>query len=236
MRAPLLLSLLALAACAPAVPDSGAGVGAYGDFSAGPPVSAAPTEPVFSTERLGAAIDAADGRAPAAPVTVPPPVVVPPVAGADDPNRPRGNEPATIRPEMGEMAAVGAISDEQDFEAVAARETIESDAERIARNRAQYVVIQPGALPVRPGESGPNIVAYALATNHPPGVQLYRRGGLRFTDPLVACARYGSSDRAQEAFLASGGPERDRHGIDPDGDGYACDWDPRPFRSVQSGQ
>lgn len=231
MRLSLFVILpLALAACAPAVPDSGAGFGAYGDFSAAPPVSAAPTEPVFSTERLGAAIDAADGRAaPVAPV--PPPVVV----ATDDPNRPRGDAPATIRPESGEMAAVGAISDEQDFDAVAARETIESDAERIARNRAQYVVIQPGALPVRPGESGPNIVAYALATNHPPGVQLYRRSGLRFTDPLVACARYGSSDRAQEAFLDGGGPERDRHGIDPDGDGYACDWDPRPFRTVKTG-
>lgn len=216
---------VAVAACAPMVPDSGAGFGAYGDFPV-PQSRAAgagmPSGPVFSTERLGAAIDAAEGRAA-------------PVVAADDPNRPRGNAPATIRPEMGEMAAVGAISDEQDFDAVAARETIESDAERIARNRAQYVVIQPGALPVRPGESGPNIVAYALATNHPPGVQLYRRSGLRFTDPLVACARYGSSDRAQEAFLAGGGPERDRHGIDPDGDGYACDWDPRPFRAVKTG-
>ena len=35
------------------------------------------------------------------------------------------------------------ISDEQDFAAVAARETIESDKERLARNRAQYQVIRP---------------------------------------------------------------------------------------------
>lgn len=227
MRSPLFLMLPLLAACAPQVPDSGSQFGAYGDFSA-QQQSVVPTGPVFSTERVGAAIDAAERPAP-------PVAVAPPVVAADDPNRPRGNAPATIQPESGEMTRTGAISDEQDFDAVAARETIESDAERIARNRAQYVVIQPGALPVRPGESGPNIVAYALATNHPPGVQLYRRSGLRFTDPLVACARYGSSDRAQEAFLAGGGPERDRHGIDPDGDGYACDWDPRPFRSVQSG-
>lgn len=231
MRVPFSVMLLplALAACATPVPDSGAGFGAYGDFSPAPQQSVVPTGPVFSTERLGAAIDAADGRAtPVAPVA-------PPVVATDDPNRPRGNAPATIQPESGEMTRTGAISDEQDFDAVAARETIESDAERIARNRAQYVVIQPGALPVRPGESGPNIVAYALATNHPLGVQLYRRSGLRFTDPLVACARYGSSDRAQEAFLDGGGPERDRHGIDPDGDGYACDWDPRPFRAVKTG-
>lgn len=218
---------LALAACAPEVPESGVGFTAYGSAVNPRPVgSVAPTQPVFSTERLGAAIDAAEGRGP---------VASGPVAGVDlnDPNRPRGNEPTTIRPEIGEMVRPATISDEQDFDAVAARETIESDAERIARNRAQYTVIQPGALPVRPGESGPNIVEYALATNHPPGVQLYRRSALRFTDPLVACARYGSPDRAQEAFLAAGGPERDRRGLDPDGDGYACGWDPRPFRAVR---
>ena len=47
---------------------------------------------------------------------------------------------------------------------------------------------------------------------------------------VVACARYGSPDLAQQAFLAAGGPDRDRRGLDPDGDGFACAWDPRPFR------
>ena len=37
-------------------------------------------------------------------------------------------------------------------------------------------------------------------------------------------------DQAQQDFLAKGGPERDRMGVDPDGDGFACAWDPRPFR------
>jgi hypothetical protein len=30
--------------------------------------------------------------------------------------------------------------------------------------------------------------------------------------------------------LSNGGPERDRLGLDPDGDGFACYWDPTPFR------
>ncbi len=30
----------------------------------------------------------------------------------------------------------------------------------------------------------------------------------------------------------AGGPERDQFGIDPDGDGYACRWDPSPFRKA----
>ncbi len=128
------------------------------------------------------------------------------------------------------------ISDEQNFEAVSARESIQSDAERIAANREAYVVIQPTSLPTRPDGGGPNIVAYALATNHPVGVQLYPRTGLNAENRFLrACGSYASSDLAQEDFLARGGPERDRLGVDPDGDGYACYWDPTPFRAARIG-
>ena len=40
------------------------------------------------------------------------------------------------------------------------------------------------------------------------------------------------ADQAQSAFLDSGGPEKDRKGLDPDGDGFACGWDPTPFRNA----
>ena len=210
----------------------------------------APTAPAggFSPDLASAAIDRASGTATGqttgnvigaplsatAPVTFPAPLAQPStdVAAFDpnDPNRPRGNAPATIQPQSGEMQANNAgISDEQDFNAVAARESIESDAERIARNKAQYTVIQPTAVPER-ATSGPNIVQFALTTSHAPGTQMYNRSSLRFTDQQAACARFSSSDLAQEAFLAAGGPERDRRGLDPDGDGFACSWDPRPFR------
>lgn len=126
------------------------------------------------------------------------------------------------------------ISDEQDFEAVSERQTIESDAERLERLRAEYQVIQPTALPEREGQGGPNIVAFALETVHPVGTQMYRRPG---TQPsreafLTRCAAYVSNDAAQRAFLEAGGPERDRRRLDPDGDGYACLWDPTPFRAA----
>ncbi len=154
----------------------------------------------------------------------------PAAGGALDPNRPRGDAPSTIQTESGEMVHNNTgISDEQDFNAVSSRETIESDKERLARNRAQYQVIQPTAIPARTA-TGANIVEFALSTQHNPGTQMYSRSALRLTDPLVACARYGSPDLAQQAFLESGGPQRDRKGLDPDGDGFACDWDPRPFR------
>ena len=128
------------------------------------------------------------------------------------------------------------ISDEQDFAAVSDRESIESDAERLARNRDQYQVVQPGALPERTGTERPNIVSYALSTSHPLGTSMYRRSGRSNTDRFNrVCSAYGSSDQAQEAFLSNGGPDRDRKGMDPDGDGFACYWDPTPFRQARGG-
>lgn len=203
----------------------------------------------FSPERIGAAIDTAVG-APPVPHDVPGATgavigapaygqplsaTVPPLAPAydpNDPNRPRGEAFAGIEARSGEVDPNNTgISDEQDFSAVTARETIESDAQRIARNRAQFQMVQPTALPERRGRPGPNIVEFALSTAHPPGTPMYRRSGLALTNPDAACARFASPDLAQEAFLAAGGPERDRRGVDPDGDGYACSWDPRPFRA-----
>ncbi len=126
------------------------------------------------------------------------------------------------------------ISDEQDFEAVANRESIESDAERIASNRQQYVVIEPTDLPQRPGNLGPSIVDFALATTNPVGQPLYSRASL-FSDSRFNrnCAKFSSSDLAQQDFLSKGGPKRDRMGIDPDGDGFACYWDPAPYRAAR---
>ena len=128
------------------------------------------------------------------------------------------------------------ISDENSFEAVASRETIQSDKARIAANRAQYEVVQPEALPSRSEASQPNIVAYALRTRHPRGQQVHSRSGFsRAAKTVRNCAAYPSPDQAQIDFLAGGGPERDRKALDPDGDGYACDWDPTPFRRAAQG-
>lgn len=127
------------------------------------------------------------------------------------------------------------ISSEQDFEAVSSRRTIASDAERIAANRAQYQTIAPTSLPKRSGTNQPNIVEYALRTNNPVGATLYRRINLRSAQRYSsACAKFPSPDQAQMEFLLRGGPEKDRKGLDPDGDGFACTWDPTPFRNARA--
>ena len=124
------------------------------------------------------------------------------------------------------------LSDEQDFGAVSDRQSIESDAERLERNRALYTLIEPTEVPIRPGTDIPNIVAYAIKTSNPIGQPLYLRPFKSQNRSLWNCAKYVSDAAAQEAFLKAGGPERDRYGLDPDGDGFACRWDPTPFRAV----
>ena len=239
------LAALMLAACTPSTHDSGAGVG-FQDYNsslrgaspapAGAPVTVVPPGGGFDPAAAAAAIDRSQGVAPvaAAPVVAPTPVATPlPTATPTDSSaRPRGGAPAGIKEESGEVASHTGISDEQDFDAVSSRETIESDKERIEKNRAEYVVVQPKDLPQRPGDTGPNIVEFALATTHAPGVQMYKRSGMSIRSANSACAKYSSPDQAQQDFLAKGGPDRDRMGIDPDGDGFACSWDPRPFRTA----
>ena len=231
--------LFLLAACQPSVPESGAGVGfqdynsyirnSYAPPSAAPAAAPAQVKPGFDPASASAAIDRADGTAAPAPAPA-----AAPLDGTQPASRPRGNAPAGIKEESGEMVHAGhsGISDEQDFSAVSSRETIASDKERIAKNRSQYVVVQPKDLPVRPGDTGPNIVEFALATTHNPGTQLYSRSSLIRKDPAVACAKFASPDLAMQEFLARGGPDRDKLGLDPDGDGFACGWDPRPFRTA----
>lgn len=139
---------------------------------------------------------------------------------------------ATVTPGPEAVASSG-ISQENDFDAVGAQRSIEGDAARIAQNRAQYKVVEAEALPQRTDAGGPNIVEYALATQHPPGTQVYRRIGINLENRSNRnCDKYASADQAQADFLERGGPERDRLALDPDGDGFACAWDPRPFRKA----
>ena len=128
----------------------------------------------------------------------------------------------------------GGISDEQDFAAVSSRESIESDAARRAQQAAQYQVLQPQALPAPPPTTGPNIVEYALNAPNSRGQPWYSRFVLLAREGRQErnCAKYRTADEAQRDFLARGGPEPDPPGLDSDGDGFACAWDPAPFRAA----
>lgn len=252
VRSFLILGLTAaLAACQPAIPDSGArvadpgrGVGfdnpstlaardsrASVAVPAAPAVGTQPLAPSTPQRRTARAVSDPQGldndlaqieaRSDAA------------AARANSGQPVLNASPSNAAPELVGNAG---LSDENSFDAVASRESIESDAARIEANRQQYEVIQPTALPSRQGASQPNVVQYALQTRHPKGVRMHRRIGIAAAARYRRnCAKYNSPDEAQIDFLSSGGPNRDRKGLDPDGDGYACDWDPAPYRSAGNG-
>lgn len=241
------VSCVILAACGSevATPASGVGFGSYDEYlsereraaaererqiSAGmivSPESSVSADVTFQSDRPAPAPVEVVQAPVSAPATTPvEPIVdtlaqeqaVTPVATNDtpvDPNNPN-------------------ISDEQNFDAVSSRESIESDRERLEKQREQFQVIEPTALPKRRGSDTPNIVVYALSTTNPVGQSLYPRGPFKNANATKRnCDKFVFEDLAQEAFLAAGGPERDPKRLDPDGDGFACDWDPTPFRVVR---
>ncbi|SIO56579.1 hypothetical protein SAMN05444722_3622 [Rhodovulum sp. ES.010] len=208
------LALLALAACAPEIPDSAAGVGFddYAEYTAGREAQLRGEVAVLSPQDLA---QADEGSAVAAQTMA---ALGPAGEAAPQPSA-RTNNPG--------------ISDEQDFSAVTARESIQSDRQRLEAQRQQYRVIEPEPLPGRAAAGGPNIVQYAINAPNAVGQPVYSRPGRVSQDRFLRnCAKYASSDLAQEALLKAGGPQRDRLGVDPDGDGFACYWDPTPFRAA----
>jgi hypothetical protein len=133
----------------------------------------------------------------------------------------------SVAPEFPENS-VG-ISDSQSFEATTARMSIEADVARTAALKARYQVIEPTPLPERPMTV--NLASYALTRQNAVGEPVYSRKSGLF-GALNGCRRYKNSDAAQMAFLRAGGPEKDRRNLDPDGDGFACDWTPKKYRTL----
>lgn len=233
-----LLALLALAACSPEIPDSGAGVGFdnYDEYqsqqaardaalqgAALPAAQAVSTAPLAATGAQTTAASAANPATAAAAAAL----------GSTD------TQAGIVQASPSNPAPVlrgDGISAENDFGAVSGQRTIEADAALREQNQQQYQVIQPTALPTRSGTGEPNIVQYALQAPNAKGQKVYRRSSLNAERKFERnCAGFASPDQAQKAFLAAGGPQKDRQGLDPDGDGFACAWDPTPFRAAVNG-
>lgn len=234
-------ALAALAACQPAVPeDSRFGAGFDQTFDAQRAnrdlalSNGVPAAPGVSAQALPASGSAEDTAAQTA-------ALLAQTGSAADAERLAATannsgiapiEASPSNPAPSVINSATGISQENSFDAVSGQRSIESDAARIAANRAQYRVIQPQALPERT-DTGPNIVAYALATTHPVGAKLYKRSRFNAGNKYNrSCGEFRHQDQAQIAFLAAGGPEKDRKGMDPDGDGYACTWDPSVYRNT----
>lgn len=242
-------ALLGLAACEPSIPDSGVGFGNYSDYrkqqeqrEAALKANPLPAPMAVSEEQLAPSRSGVSGTAPAAVQSVAP------AQPADEAERIAAETAAALNSGQAPVQASPSnpapvpmnhpgISSENDFEAVSEERSIDADAERLAQIRSQYEVVQPTAVPTRTSSDGASIVEYALRTSNPVGTPLYKRNGLINTQARADrnCLKYPSPDMAQTEFLKRGGPDRDRLGLDPDGDGFACSWDPRPFRKAAGG-
>ena len=100
----------------------------------------------------------------------------------------------------------------------------------LAQARAQYVVIEPGALPEM--VAGVNIARYARETTNALGQRVYRRALIKSRFSTTECSKFSSPDDAQRYFLANDGPQKDPLNLDPDGDGFACRWSPDYYRQL----
>ncbi|MBV0891950.1 hypothetical protein KTN05_08815 [Paracoccus sp. Z118] len=89
--------------------------------------------------------------------------------------------------------------------------------------RTQTVVV------ATPAPQAPLLVRYAAANGHNPGTRVWQRGSA--SNPQ-ACAAYADAAAAQTAFIMRGGPAQDPMGLDADGDGYVCGWNPAAYRQA----
>lgn len=106
---------------------------------------------------------------------------------------------------------------------------------RATSGNAAEIKVSPAARAATGAYAGstPVLVQFALSEKHNPGMARYARTNVNPAAAAQLCAGYASPAIAQTAFLAAGGPILDPRGIDPDGDGFVCGWDPRPYRQSQ---
>jgi hypothetical protein len=184
-----------------------------------------PPEQDDFASRIGRAIDGSAGAAPPPAwdtTAVAPPAAAPTATAATEPRTVTRTAQATPldddRLNLGEYTL-----EQQRIDAAIAERELEAA-------RRQLVVVQPEAsVPQAPG--GVNIALFAQQTTHSVGQRRYARSPMAFAS-RGACRRFATADDAQRFFLANGGPARDPHGLDPDGDGFACGWNPEPFRRL----
>lgn len=214
-------SVLALAGCDPEVPDSAAGVGFrdYGEYLSEQSAIRAERDAQLASANLGA--PEATGAPTAGGATPPQGVSAADLAAAGI--GVSEDTPATAVPSQPIGAPLAATAAGAAY--VAGNSSAISQEAEYARE----------GIPARPADTGPDIVAYALANTQPVGQQVYARTLPSAARAARKCATYPSDDMAQLAFLESGGPQKDRLGIDPDGDGFACSWDPGRYRRAVGG-
>ena len=105
-------------------------------------------------------------------------------------------------------------------------------AEKLADALKQRVIVETIPPPPSATDSNINVASYARTTKNDLGQKIYQRSPFHGKNHVRECAKFRTKDLAQKSFLENGGPERDLNNLDPDGDGFACLWDPHFYRKL----
>ena len=76
-----------------------------------------------------------------------------------------------------------------------------------------------------------NLAVFARSVSNKVGEKIYYRNFLS-TENNSSCKKFSNKNAAQIFFLENGGPKNDFYNVDPDGDGFACKWDPEIYRKI----
>ena len=77
-----------------------------------------------------------------------------------------------------------------------------------------------------------NVAKFARDTTHKKGEKIYTRSSFSIYNNWNECSKFKTQDDAQREFIKDGGPYNDKFNLDPDGDGFACKWDPEIYREL----
>ena len=256
---PLMASALVLAACEPTVPDRPGGVG-FGDYqsymaerASGQTGGAAPAQGYGSAGMGAGMVSGGAAGAPMNATDLQPAPLTTPIAGAAPSVAPGAPLPASILAAVNQVDGGGADTagmiptevpsadlrlDPTGQNGGYAAQAQSSGQFPAAPDVMSVPVATPMAAQARPapvasGAKGAELVDYALSVSNAVGQAVWPRGSVKMANHERACAKYPGNDLAQAAFLKRGGPERDPLNLDPDGDGFACAWDPRPFQQAR---
>lgn len=190
-------------------------------------------------------------------IIVPPPTSAPPQAVAQAPQSTQQTDPllrdveqtlagtspetppGAETPPVASPTGIGIDPNAQEINlALTTQEQQKVEREEAARRREaarqQLVVINPETAPQVNTSANANVVRFARSTTHSVGDRVYSRNVLRSrSQSNSVCRRFSAAEDAQRQFLANGGPQEDRYNLDPDGDGFACDFDPSVYRQLR---
>ena len=97
--------------------------------------------------------------------------------------------------------------------------------------RQKRTIVEPEDTEELSEKSDINLALYARQTFNSVGQKIYNRNPTK-KKKIDPCLRFISAEDAQRFFLKKNGPQKDFWNLDPDGDGFACKWNPEQYRKL----